>query len=142
LLKDDAMITGGCLCGSVRFTVSEGPIVGRVCWCKVCQKIGAGGPTVGAAFRWAAVSVTGELRDFESVADSGNTMHRRFCPICGTHLFSQAESRPTLVFIRAGALDDPEIVQPSSTIWTGSAPSWATIDPHLPKIEGQPPPIA
>jgi len=136
------MITGGCLCGAVRFTVSEGPIVARVCWCKVCQKIGAGGATVGGAFKSAAVSVMGEMRDYESTADSGNKMHRRFCPVCGTHLFSASESRPTLVFIRAGALDDPEIVQPSSTIWTKSAPSWACIDPNLPKVEGQPPPVA
>jgi len=136
------MITGGCLCGAIRFTVSEDPIVSRVCWCKVCQKIGAGGPTVGAAFKSAAVSVTGELRDYESTADSGNKMHRRFCPTCGTHLFSASESRPTLVFIRAGALDDPEVVQLSSTIWVKSAPSWACIDQTLPKVDGQPAPIA
>lgn len=136
------MITGGCLCGAVRFAVSEGPIVGRVCWCKTCQKIGAGGPAVGAAFHSAAVSVTGEMRDYESVADSGNKMHRRFCPTCGTHLFSASESRPHLVFIRAGALDDPEIARPSSTIWVKSAPSWAMIDHTLPTVEGQPPPVA
>jgi hypothetical protein len=136
------MITGGCLCGAVRFTVSEDPIVGRVCWCKTCQKIGAGGPAVGAAFKVAAVTVTGELRDYASTADSGNTMHRRFCPNCGTHIFSASESRPTLVFIRAGALDDPEIARPSSAIWVKSAPSWAMFDPNLPKVEGQPPPIA
>jgi hypothetical protein len=68
-------------------------------------------------------------------------MHRKFCPNCGTQLFSQAESRPGLVFIRAGALDDPEIAKPSSTIWTASAPSWATIDPDLPQVAGQPAPI-
>jgi hypothetical protein len=135
------MITGGCLCGAVRFTVSEGPIVGRVCWCKVCQKLGAGGPAVGAAFKSSAVTVTGAIRDYESVADSGNRMHRKFCPVCGTQLFSQAESRPNLVFIRAGALDDPEIAKPSSTIWTASAPSWACIDQNLPQVPGQPAPI-
>jgi hypothetical protein len=85
--------------------------------------------------------VTGEIRDYASTADSGNKMHRKFCPVCGTPLFSQAESRPTLVFIRAGALDDPEIAKPSSTIWTASAPSWACIDQSLPQIEGQPAPI-
>ncbi|WP_395018392.1 GFA family protein [Dongia sp.] len=135
------MITGGCLCGAVRFTVSEGPITGRVCWCKVCQKLGAGGPAVGAAFKSSAVTVAGALSDYESSADSGNKMHRKFCPVCGTPLFSQAESRPNLVFIRAGALDDPEIAKPSSTIWVSSAPSWASIDPNLPQIAGQPAPI-
>jgi hypothetical protein len=113
-----------------------------VCWCKVCQKIGAGGATVGAAFRTEAVSIEGALKDYVSIADSGNRMHRRFCPECGTHLFSEAEARPHLIFVRVGALDDPEIVKPVATIWTASAPSWACIDSDLPRIPGQPPPVA
>jgi hypothetical protein len=136
------MITGGCLCGAVRFRAAEGPVATRVCWCKVCQKIGAGGATVGAAFKTASLTVEGTLKDYESVADSGNKMHRKFCPSCGTHLFSEAESRPHLVFVRVGALDDPEIVKPSATIWTDSAPSWACIDPALPRVPKQPPPVA
>jgi hypothetical protein len=135
------MISGGCLCGAVRFTASEPPLTARICWCRVCQKLGAGGPTAGGAFRTATLTVEGPLKDYVSIADSGNRMHRKFCPVCGTHLFSEAESRPHLVFVRAGALDDPEIARPTSTIWTASAPSWACIDPELPKVEGQPPPL-
>jgi len=36
-------------------------------------------------------------------------MHRRFCARCGVHLFSEAEVRPHLIFVRAGTLDDPNI---------------------------------
>ncbi len=136
------MITGGCLCGAVRFRATEAPITARVCWCRDCQKIGAGGPTAGAAFKTACLTVEGALKDYVSVADSGNRMHRKFCPNCGTHLFSEAESRPHLVFVRLGALDDPEAVKPMATIWTASAPSWACIDKSLPQLPGQPPPAA
>jgi hypothetical protein len=88
------------------------------------------------------VSVSGETRDFESVADSGSHMHRRFCPKCGTHLFSEAEARPHLTFVRAGSLDDPDIVRPEATIWTASAPGWACVDADMPQWQGQPPPPA
>jgi len=67
---------------------------------------------------------------------------RRFCPGCGTHLISASEARPHLVFVRAGTLDDPELAQPAVTIWTSSAPSWACLDPRLPRVERQPPPAA
>jgi hypothetical protein len=69
-------------------------------------------------------------------------MHRRFCPNCGTHVFSAAESRPHLVIVRNGALDDTALLAPSATIWTDSAPEWAWIDEGLPMHAGQPPPIA
>jgi hypothetical protein len=134
-------ITGGCLCRSVRYLISAAPIVTRVCWCRVCQHIGAGSGTVNTCFPSAALKVTGELRDYHMIADSGNVVRRRFCPSCGTHLFSVSEARPQLIFVRAGTLDDPELAQPAMTIWTSSAPSWACLDERLPKVERQPPPV-
>jgi hypothetical protein len=86
--------------------------------------------------------VQGELSEYRLTADSGNVAHRRFCPKCGTHLFSASEARPQLIFVRAGTLDDPELVRPAMTIWTASAPSWACFDERLPKVERQPPPAA
>jgi hypothetical protein len=133
-------ITGGCLCRAVRYHISAPPLVTRVCWCRLCQYLGSGNATVNACFPSAALRVAGELRDFSSVADSGNVMHRRFCPKCGTQLFSEAEARPHLVFVRAGTLDDREIARPSATIWTSQAPSWACIDSGLPGSRAQPPP--
>jgi hypothetical protein len=136
------MISGGCLCRAVRYEISSPPITARICWCRVCQKIGAGSATVNVCFRSDQTRIDGELHDFVSVADSGNIMHRRFCPSCGVHLFSEAEARPTLIFVRAGTLDDASIVKPVATIWLSEAPAWAQIDPNLQKFDRQPPPAA
>ncbi len=135
-------VTGGCLCGAVRYRVMAAPIVTRACWCRVCQYLGAGSATVNACFPTSAMQVQGQTQDYRSVADSGNVMHRRFCPKCGTALFSEAEARPHLVFVRVGTLDDPEIARPAATIWTSSAPTWACIDASIPAVERQPPPAA
>ncbi len=89
-----------------------------------------------------AMHVEGELKDHRSVADSGNIMHRQFCPSCGTPVFSAAEARPHLIFVRAGTLDDPEVARPAATIWTSQAPTWACFDEHIPQVERQPPPAA
>lgn len=135
-------ITGGCLCGAVRYEATAGPIVTRVCWCRLCQYLGAGSGTVNVCFPSASIAVTGVTTDFRSVADSGSVMHRNFCPGCGTPLFSAAESRPHLIFVRAGTLDDPDIVQPASTIWVSQAPDWACISDEIPRVDRQPPPAA
>jgi hypothetical protein len=135
-------VNGGCLCGAVRYRISAPPIVTRTCWCRVCQYLGAGSGTVNVCFPSSALTIEGALADYRSVAESGNVMHRRFCPKCGTSMFSEAEARPHLIFVRAGTLDDPEIAKPSMTIWTSEAPTWACMDPVLPKVEKQPPPAA
>lgn len=135
-------ITGGCLCGAVRFTANAEPIVARQCWCRDCQYWGAGSSTVNVAFRSEAVAITGKLSTFTSQAASGNTMHRYFCPACGTPVASRAEIRPHLIFLRGGLFDDAAVVRPSMTIWTSQAPDWACFDPDIPQLEGQPPPAA
>jgi hypothetical protein len=133
-------VTGGCLCRQVRYRITAPPIITRVCWCRLCQYLGAGSSTVNVCFPSNAITIEGEMRDYSNIADSGNVMHRRFCPNCGTALFSEAAVRPHLIFVRAGTLDDPEVAKPSATIWTSQAPTWACFDSTLPQMEGQPPP--
>jgi hypothetical protein len=135
-------ITGGCLCRAVRYRFTEPPMLTRVCWCRLCQYLGSGSGTVNVCFARAAMTMEGALRDYPSVADSGHAMHRRFCPTCRTQMFSEAEVRPHLIFVRAGTLDNSELVRPAATIWTSRAPSWACIDPSLPQEAGQPQPVS
>src|SRR5690606_8873390 len=115
------------------------PVITRACWCRLCQFLAAGNATVNVVFPTSAFTISGELRDHVSVADSGNRMHRRFCPTCGVHLFSEAEERPHLIVVRAGTLDDPGKVKLDGIIWTSAAPAWALLDPAVPHNEGQPP---
>jgi hypothetical protein len=135
-------ITGGCLCKAVRYTANAAPIATRQCWCRLCQYVGAGSSTVNVAFETKHVTLSGELRRYASIADSGNRLQRGFCPTCGTPVTSEAEVRPHLIFLRAGTLDDPSLVEPAVNIWTSEAPLWAHFDPDLPAVPGQPPPAA
>ncbi len=110
-------ITGGCLCGAVRFEINaDAPLWVRQCWCRVCQYLGAGSGTVNAIFPKEAVSVSGPLAEFVNVADSGSVMHRRFCSRCGTPVFTEAEPRPHQTAVRVGTLDDPNLAKPTALI--------------------------
>lgn len=131
-------VTGGCFCGAVRFRFAEPPGMMRMCWCRDCQYLAAGNASVNAIFRTETLEISGDIQTYESMADSGNAMRRRFCPKCGTQLFSKSSSRPGMMVVRVGALDNREIGPPAGVIWTGSAPSWAHIDAGLPTTPGQP----
>jgi hypothetical protein len=133
-------VKGRCLCGQINFALNAEPLTARVCWCRDCQYLGAGTGMANVGFPSSTLVISGPIAWFKSMADSGNEMERGFCPTCGTPLLSKTNARPHLVFIRAGALDDPEILAPEVTIWTKSAPSWACFDPGIPTVEGQPSP--
>lgn len=133
-------LTGGCLCKAVRYSVSGQPVAARQCWCRDCQYLGAGSSTVNVIFNVSDVALTGDLKVFTSLADSGNTMLRGFCPSCGTPVTSASSARPEFVILRAGTLDHPESVMPTMHIWTDSAPAWAHLDPEVPSTPRQPQP--
>ncbi|MEQ8747570.1 GFA family protein [Pyruvatibacter sp.] len=132
-------ITGSCRCGEVTYTSTAAPVFARICWCRTCQRYAAGMGTVNVVFPSDTFKINGHLRDDVSTADSGNVIHRGFCPLCGTHMFSEAEVRPHLVGVRAGTLDDQSIVRPTANIWASQAPPWAILDDTLERFEGQPP---
>jgi hypothetical protein len=133
--------TGRCLCGAVRITAHAAPIAVRTCWCRLCQYLAAGSATVNVIFSAASVSVEGELTDYVCTADSGNVMHRRFCPRCGTPMLSASEARADLLIIRGGVLDARDELKPDLAIWTRAAPAWACFDPSVPMEAGQPAPV-
>lgn len=130
--------TGGCLCGQVRYTVDADPGPSRLCWCRDCQHLAANG-TVNVVFPTSAISITGTVAQHTKTADSGNQVTRRFCPTCGTHLFSDSTGRPNLTVIRMGTLDNPSAIRPTANIFTSSAPAWACLDRALEGFDRAPP---
>jgi len=131
-------VTGRCACGQVRVSLSKPPLTVRVCWCRECQYLAAGQGSVNLRVSRDAVTLTGELRAWETTADSGNRVRRSFCTGCGTHVLSESSGSPDVVVIRAGTLDEPGRFPPVQNIWTASAPSWACIDTTLPSTPRAP----
>jgi hypothetical protein len=132
---------GQCLCGQVSFTIDAEPLGARMCWCRDCQRIASGSATVNVLFPEAAVRSEGEMTTLRLTADSGTTVERGVCPKCGAQMSSTTlEPAGLPMRVRAGTLDDPELMAPTAIIWADSAPSWAPLDPGLPRHPKGPPP--
>jgi len=129
--------TGSCLCGAVKYKITSEPLASRICWCKDCQKIAANG-TVNILVTTESIEHSGDLNQYVKTADSGDQIARRFCPNCGSHIFSNSSSVPQFTVVRAGTLSDPSSIQPTMNIWVSSAPQWACMDMSLEKVEKQP----
>lgn len=126
--------SGHCLCGQVSFTASAEPLGARMCWCRDCQYIASGSATVNVLFPEEAVRYEGEIGTFRTTADSGNEVERGFCTRCGAQMYSRTVTPAGLpIRVRAGTLDDPDLMAPTAIIWAGSAPNWVELDPKLPQ---------
>jgi hypothetical protein len=69
-------MTGGCLCGQVRYTVTGKSMRSYVCHCRDCQHSTGTCFASGVSFPATSVNLQGELKTFDAVGGSGQTVHR------------------------------------------------------------------
>ena len=117
-------ITGGCLCGRVRWQATGEPAFSGACHCRNCQRYTGSAFEPFAAFPAASVSVKGELKTYEDKGDSGQPVHRRFCPICGSGVATELDAVPGMIVLLAGGFDDPAVFSPAMDVYWSSAQPW------------------
>ncbi len=129
--------TGGCLCGAVRYSFEDEPLMQAVCHCKNCQRQAGSGWSMLIGVPFAAVSTDGEVRTYIDQGTSGGEVHRQFCPTCGSPMFTRVPSQPDLLFIKAGTLDDTSSFTPQVQFWTDSKQNWVELE-GIPGLPGNP----
>ena len=130
-------ITGGCLCGAVRYELSAPALFGGFCHCVDCRKTSSS-HSASMAVPEAGLMVTGRLSEYTRPGNSGNPVTRAFCPTCGSGIYSKG-ARPGVVMLKAGTLDDPEQFKPMATVFASRAPSWDKPREGLPAFPEMPP---
>ena len=140
--KEAMMLSGGCLCGAVRYEADGEPVFACFCHCRDCQKATGTGHAAALSVPRGALRVSGETRPFAKNGDSGLTTTRHFCPICGSVVMGEIEIMPDIISLYAGTLDDPSAFQPQLAIFARSRPAWDHVAADLPTFEAAPPPPA
>ena len=125
-------LTGGCLCGGIRYEITRPPILVYTCHCTDCQHITGSAFAIGVLVLDETFRLSGKVpRIIESVADSGRVKGRCVCPDCATSVCGQP--RPgTLVqamvrSILGGTLDDKSWLKPTIHVWTRSKQPWIVL---------------
>ena len=124
-------MTGGCLCGAIRYTIDAPVGALRACHCLNCQKASGAGGTVNAVVPTDSLRITkGETKRYDdSATESGRVLSRHFCGNCGSPIYSRRNPDPGFVVVRAGTLDDSSGMKIATHIWTSRARPWDHIDP-------------
>jgi hypothetical protein len=106
----------------VRYEVTGKPVANIACHCRDCQYVCGGNPSLSKVFDRPGFTLsTGSPKVYKARPDYGGSS---FCGHCGVHVFSQPNSRPDLIAIKVGSLDDPSGFPVDADISMKSAPAW------------------
>ena len=121
-------ITGGCLCGAVRWTADGPPRRVTHCHCPSCRKATGAVVATFATFERKQVVWGGTPARY----GSGDIAWREFCPKCGTSLSFNYKPSAERIFIALGSFDDPSVAPASFHDHRRQKVTWLHIDQHLP----------
>jgi hypothetical protein len=127
----ERVLTGGCLCGSLRYEARGDALYAGHCYCADCRKASGSGFVPYLGYARDAVTLTGTSRAFAVPAANGNQAVRNFCPACGSLVFGGPRDSATQFTLYAGSLDDPAQFVPTAAIFTRGRPDWAVLPGHL-----------
>ena len=137
-------LTGGCVCGAIRYTVSRVPVNVYTCHCTDCQRITGSAFSIGVVVTAQAFQLTGnEPRPAPGgITVTGRVKTRWICPDCATTLYGGpkvgSEAPGAMRVIRGGTLDDTSWLQPSAHLWTRSAQPWIVLPEGIRRFATQP----
>ncbi len=132
----EPVLTGGCLCGALRYAVRGDPLLTTLCHCSICRRA-AGAPLVA----WAMYP----LRDFVlergklATFASSPGVERGFCAACGTTLSFAADFIPGLIDVTIASLDEPDELPPQLHMWESRRIPWLVLGDDLPRHAELPP---
>lgn len=127
------MLTGGCLCGGVRWEISEPLVSASYCHCSRCQR--RTGTAASAQARVAPGSlrlVRGEELVREWAPPDG--WPKAYCSACGGALWSRSPTEAGLYSVRLGTFDTDPGIRPQWRQFVAYAAPWEPIpDDGLPR---------
>jgi hypothetical protein len=107
------------------------------CHCQTCRKSHAAERNTAARVRREHFRIV-QGAEFFSAFESMPGKFRRFCSVCGSHMYAEYPDRPFIV-LRTGVLDDDPGLRPALDAWTSHSRPWLEYQAGLPSYAEAPP---
>ncbi|MCC6926983.1 GFA family protein [Novosphingobium sp.] len=134
-----ATLSGGCLCGAVRYTVEQSVrFDAYACHCTDCQTRSGSAFGIQQSVMANDLTVEGPLIRGEHIQPSGAVAGIYACEKCLTRIYTDNNNRPGIVNLRAGTLDTSYHLVPGAHLWTASKLPWVVIPDDAINLPGQP----
>jgi hypothetical protein len=137
----DPPLTGGCLCGGVRFEIDAPLGPASYCHCTRCQRRTGTASSAQARIAPGSLTVT-QGDELIRAYDPPTGFAKLYCGACGSALWSRSREDPAIMSVRLGVFDADPGVRPAWRQFVAYAASWEAIpDDGLPRHEERPPPM-
>ena len=120
-------VTGGCLCGGVRFELTEPAKDAGYCHCTRCQRRTGTAASANASIDRRTLRVLQGEELIKGWRHPDGGFEKLFCRECGSQLFSRNPDDPTQMGVRLGTFDGDPGVRPSSRKFVAYAAPWEPI---------------
>ena len=120
----DAQLTGRCLCGGVRFEVTEPLVSASYCHCTRCQRRTGTAASAQARVAPGSLRVTSGEELIRAYDPGGGGFLKLFCSQCGSALWSQSPDAPEVMSVRLGAFDSDPGIRPTYRQFVAYAAPW------------------
>lgn len=132
-------LTGGCLCGAVRYTLAEGfRLNPYACHCTDCQSRTGSAFSEHMLFALGDLRIIGELDQGEFQAPSGSRSRIFGCARCKARIYAVNDGREGLASLRCGTLDSSASFVPAAHVWVRSKQPWIVLPSDARKMDEQP----
>ncbi|KIV99344.1 uncharacterized protein PV09_09002 [Verruconis gallopava] len=139
-------MTGGCLCGAIRYTVTGEPMFSCICYCNDCQKVTGSAFVAILGFTAANFKIADVDRAVEHVglnhakSYKGTDKTQSFCKQCGSVVFGGEYGKLPWHTVYRGTLDEQfrDEHPPTVAMFVRDRPEWAKIE-GLQEFEKMPP---
>jgi hypothetical protein len=120
--------TGGCLCGAVRYRMTEAPLRSGIYHCRTCRKVGLA-PTLPFVV-FPSRTFAFEIGEPRELASSPGVV-RSFCGSCGLPLTYVNAKGTEFIDIMPVSLDKPDAYPPLYHVWISQKIAWEFIADDL-----------
>jgi hypothetical protein len=120
-------ISGGCLCGGVRFELTDVPPTAGYCHCTRCQRRTGTASSVQARIDGHTLRILQGEDLLKAWRPPNKGAEKLFCGQCGGHLFSRNPTNHREMSVRFGAFDGDPGVRPSWRAFVAYAAPWEPI---------------
>lgn len=134
-MGDDTKLTGGCMCGAVRYATTGDSFLICHCHCESCRKHNGAPVVTLAGFKVDQVEFSGDQRKLYESSPGAN---RAFCGNCGTPLTWEGDGDELgmIVELHISTFDDPDALVPTGHAFYPERIKWFDAADNLPRYEG------